>query len=130
MLIIYMKSSLYHGFLHLGRYISKGFNVHPTLFYILSKIIGYNNKRIDESFYTIEKLYNEGEKIPADSINLVIYNCSEIGDYDQSYGTYLEMKNFDVLPNHNTFIALLHKNKDIHFRRIIEKEALEMNITI
>lgn len=130
MLIIYMKNDIYIGFLHLGRYIERGFKLHQTLFYILSNIIGFNNKRVDEGFYMIEKLYKEGEKIPAESFNLIIYNCSEMGDYDQSYGTYLEMKNFDVIPNHETFSALLHKNRDHLFRDTIIKEAIKMNINI
>ncbi|GBB95499.1 hypothetical protein RclHR1_02550011 [Rhizophagus clarus] len=102
--------------------------------------IRQNNKTIDEAYYYLEELHNEGKIIDVSALNVIIAACANIGkrkmprrnvDISRALETYKSAEKLGVKPNAETFSSLLFvchyaKRKDLADQ--LWKEMLELKV--
>lgn len=136
MLLIYVKHDLRKSMEYISLGIGKGLKLHPTVSELISTYIGFDEDTIDQTYYLLEALRKEGVNVPIECMNIVISNCSLIGDFDRAYGTFLEAVNLGLRPNQSTIAALLTYDGDYDKKYIsailedIEKYNIKINTTI
>lgn len=133
MLIIYGKLDIAKGF----RYLSKikkenDYILHPAVFDILCECLGFSEEKVDRGYYIIEEMSNNNEIVPIEAFNIVINNCAVIGDFNRAFGTYIEIKNFGLEPNEQTFTSLLNFTGpgDEKYVKTVFEEARNLNIQL
>lgn len=133
MLLIYGKLDTRKGFSYLSK-IKKEFNytLHPAVFDLLCEYLGFSEEKVDAGYFIIEEMHHQNEEVPIEAFNIVINNCAVIGDFNRAFGTYLEIKNFGLEPNEQTFTSLLNftGSGDENYVRTVLEEAEKNNIIL
>lgn len=133
MLTIYMKSDLRKTFIYMSEGIASGLELHPFVSQLLSTCIGYTEEQVDKTYFLLETLRNENIQISVECLNIIISNCSYIGDFDRAYGTYLEIPGFGLKPNASTIVALLNYEGQLDKKYVvtifeeIEKHGIQIS---
>ncbi|KAI9272817.1 hypothetical protein BDA99DRAFT_533652 [Phascolomyces articulosus] len=66
-----------------------------------------NIDAIDNAYYLLEELKNEGRNVDVTAFNAIVEACAEAKDLQRTVATYREAKNLDVVPDVDTYNAVL-----------------------
>eukprot|EP00752_Nemacystus_decipiens_P002939 g2733.t2 len=71
--------------------------------------LAVSNKRLDQAYYTLTLLRDNGEPVPVEAVNAIVVGCAIRQSVDRCFATAEALPVvFDLTPNLDTYNALMH----------------------